>query len=78
METQTNLPEIPPASVGFQNQCCTTGNAAELQLKCYFERCIGEMNDGGGIRMLQKEICLLNKQCSAKLEALSINLQLFL
>lgn len=62
----------PSASAGFQNQCCTTGNAAELQLKCYFERCVGEMNDGGEVRMLQKEICLLNKKCSAKFEAVSI------
>lgn len=23
----------PPASVGYQNQCCTTGNAVKLQLK---------------------------------------------
>lgn len=23
----------PPASVGFQNQCCMTGNAVKLQLK---------------------------------------------
>lgn len=35
------------------------------------------MNEGDGIKVLQKEICLLNKKCSAKLNALSINLQLF-
>ena len=26
--------------------------------KCCFEGCVGEMNDGGGARMPQKEICL--------------------
>lgn len=31
--------------------------------KCGSEGCVGEVSDGGGVRMPQKERCLSNRKC---------------
>lgn len=59
METLTNLSEILLPLLAFKISVARQEMQSNYnKKKCCFEGCIGEMNDGGGVRMPQKEICL--------------------
>lgn len=63
----------PPASVSFQNQCCTIRNVVELQLKSmlFWKMCWWDEWWRWG-KGASEEICLLNTERSAKLGAFSL------
>lgn len=46
----------PPASLAFKTHVAQQEMQSNYNGKCCFERCVGEMNDGGGLGCLKKDL----------------------